>query len=354
MTVATAPVFPSSRVLAGWWKDLAAWEPERLWVGHLLLHRLEAQVDVAKASPLDPVSGFVLETLALQSESSLEALASTLLLPRPFLQRMLEQLNQCSLIRRGEPPQTWRVTEHGTDAMHQGSFVKTQRERRIFHFLQSDQPGNPACFLSVRFAPPFPAAPDHTQAWREVLSALHDCTRQPDTWKEQHQFPLEVREVHFGEDETLPIEEAWQQIAVDQALRLPVVLMEKPAAAGSQLIGLTYQAERWQLQGSDAVFQLGPTWQQVLPEIAADPPLEDWRKAWQEWCRPRSIPINEVQASVLTRAGFRLRVAVPARLVERLQASRSDAVRNEAWVFAGAGRFRAAALLEIVSTRQES
>jgi len=38
----------------------------------------------------------------------------------------------------------------------------------------------------------------------------------------------------------------------------------------------------------------------------------------------------------------------PQRLVDRLRAARSDAVKQEAWVLAGAGRVREAAQVELV------
>jgi len=41
-------------------------------------------------------------------------------------------------------------------------------------------------------------------------------------------------------------------------------------------------------------------------------------------------------------------VRAPHRLIERLRAARSDAIKQEAWLLAGAGRTRTAAQLELL------
>ena len=46
--------------------------------------------------------------------------------------------------------------------------------------------------------------------------------------------------------------------------------------------------------------------------------------------------------------GIHLRVAPPARLLERLRAARSDALKGEAWLLAGEGPVRRAAVVELV------
>jgi hypothetical protein len=49
-----------------------------------------------------------------------------------------------------------------------------------------------------------------------------------------------------------------------------------------------------------------------------------------------------------------LRVLAPGRLIDRLRAARSDALKNEAWLLAGTGRLRAAAVIELVETAQRA
>ena len=66
MSAAPWPAWPTSRVLAGWWPQLAPYRPSGLWVLHLLLHRIEAAVGVARNTPqekLDQAVAAVLRSL---------------------------------------------------------------------------------------------------------------------------------------------------------------------------------------------------------------------------------------------------------------------------------------------------
>src|SRR5262249_59447288 len=65
MTVPPALVFPGGRTLAGWWKQLERWQPQALWCGHLLLHRVEALAAVTRSQPLAPFPRLLLQALAL-------------------------------------------------------------------------------------------------------------------------------------------------------------------------------------------------------------------------------------------------------------------------------------------------
>jgi hypothetical protein len=49
----------------------------------------------------------------------------------------------------------------------------------------------------------------------------------------------------------------------------------------------------------------------------------------------------------LERIDHRLLVYAPPRLIDRLRAARSDAVKQEAWLLAGEGRTRTAAQIEL-------
>ena len=60
MRAAPPLVFPSSRVLAGWWRQLAPFSPQSLTVGHLLLHHVEALVLTAGRKPsAEPFAPFI-------------------------------------------------------------------------------------------------------------------------------------------------------------------------------------------------------------------------------------------------------------------------------------------------------
>jgi hypothetical protein len=60
------------------------------------------------------------------------------------------------------------------------------------------------------------------------------------------------------------------------------------------------------------------------------------------------LPPAEADAAVLRRHDYQLEARLPARLIERLRAARSDVFHGETWLLAGTGRARAAACLKVV------
>jgi hypothetical protein len=87
---------------------------------------------------------------------------------------------------------------------------------------------------------------------------------------------------------------------------------------------------------------------EVLTVLGGEPSADAWRQAWQAWSQTRSLPGGEVDACRLEPSGHRLVVRAPAKLLDRLKAAKSEALKGEAWVLAGAGRVRAAAMLDLV------
>jgi hypothetical protein len=102
------------------------------------------------------------------------------------------------------------------------------------------------------------------------------------------------------------------------------------------------------LQTNEPAFVLGGEGADALPELRQTPDVEAWRRMWRQWCEQRNFPRGEADACVLEPAGAVVRVRPPGRLLERLRAQRSDALKGEAWLLAGEGRVRAAARLEVV------
>src|SRR5262249_54660818 len=137
MTPASPLVFPGSRTLAGWWKQLAYLQPRALWVGHLLLHRVEALAASQLLSRLDSLSLFVLRALALTGGGSLEELDQRLHLGRPLLRQLLRQLEREQLLH-SEGADTWSLTLLGNQGLEQGSYLRIHHGRRTFYFVESE------------------------------------------------------------------------------------------------------------------------------------------------------------------------------------------------------------------------
>src|SRR5262249_54488324 len=98
MTASAPLVFPGSRTLAGWWRQLTPWQPRTWWVGHILLHRIEALVELAPLTSLDPLHRLVLQALTLNGSLPAERLDERLHLGRQLLGRLLCALQADGLV----------------------------------------------------------------------------------------------------------------------------------------------------------------------------------------------------------------------------------------------------------------
>jgi hypothetical protein len=336
MTAAPAPT-PGGRTLLAWWRDLAPLHPVRLWFAHLLLHRVEALTRVARAHPLDPLQLALLRSLSVPASANGTAPpgAGALPLDRQVLDQLLRQLAARGLARSSQD--TWEVTDEGRRALAEGRVVSHALERRVFYFADGDAPHYlPLCAPATSPLEPAP------EGWRFDPAALEECVRRPPEWKARHGFPAEVEGVY----RLAPGAGDWRHVILDRAEQALLVLVEvrgEPA-----LLGFAVRPDGWVLLRDRPVLALGAGWPEVLPGPSAPAPAEDWQHAWQAWCRPRGIPPAEVASCRLEPAGHRLVVHAPRRLVDRLRSARSDAVKGEAWLLAGAGPFRPAALIELV------
>src|SRR5262249_23554003 len=136
--------------------------------------------------------------------------------------------------------------------------------------------------------------------------------------------------------------------------RLPAGLVLTAEAGGERLLGFVVRPEGWTMQTEQPVFALNAAWRDVFPELVQETSEEDWKQAWQAWCQPRGLAGVSGEASSLKPEGHRLIVTVSTRLLERLRSARSDVLRDEAWVLAGKGRVRRAALLKVVEVHPKA
>jgi hypothetical protein len=360
MTVASPLSFPGSRVVAGWWRQLASLQPQAFWIGHFLLQRVEALVEVSRPLPLDPFARLVLQALTLPGSRTPGGLDARLHLGSQVILRVLHRL-EADALARPRTNEEWEVAPLARQALdREGADLPTQ-ERRLFPFvspwLESEGTGRVPHFLdmSATSFPLSPAADDGTFD-PTVLAA---CVERPAEWKQRHAFPADVRAVLMPEPGGSPTPRdsipEWQQVILVRPEHLPAVLVLVPAQAGGErLIGFCVRTESWSLQAPEPAFALGTGWQETFPELAAEFPDEAWRRAWRAWCQPRSVPLAEADACTLERRGCRLHIQAPRRLVDRLRAARSDAFKGEAWLLAGTGSLRMLALLEVLEAEPSS
>ncbi len=354
MTDAAPLAFPGSRTLADWWRQLAAWRPQAFWVAHLLLHRVEVPVRLARSLPLDPLARLVLRAVALEeahaesgSGDRLAALDRYLHVGPSWLAALLGGLRAHGLVwaNGNEPP---RLTALGRQAVAADAHPDLRPERRVFYFAESGRADQPPHFLNLTRAAtaPWPAG----AGWTFDVSVLEACLARAAEWKQRHGFATDVQALVRADTEAVgPASSAWQRIVLDRAEHAVLALLRvSPHEGEARLLGFSAQPDSWALHGDRPALTLAGAGLETFPELAEDPPLEQWRQAWLAWCQPRGFPASEATECGLERQGPRLRVTVPASWLTRLEGHHGDVLRGKAWLLAGEGRIRAAAQLEIV------
>jgi hypothetical protein len=335
MTAAGTWPFPPGRALNGWWRDLSGRKPHQLGYIHLLLHRVEALADVTHTHRPDEF-----ELALLRLACAADGAPDNLRVDRQLLARWLSGLADQGLLR--PRAHGWDLTDAGRAAVTTGAYTQAAAERRTFYFVDQRELQRPAEFLPLtRPALPYPTP--GADFWFDP-HWLEECLHRPPQWKQERRFPADVEAVRGATPAPAPAAPAWREIVLDRPEHLPVALIQ--TAAGVE--GYQAQPEDWKLRADEPAFTLGEGWQAVLPELAAEPPPELWRAAFGAWCRQRSLPPAEADAAVLRRHDYQLEARLPARLIERLRAARSDVFHGEAWLLAGTGRARTAACLKVV------
>jgi hypothetical protein len=323
--------FPGGRAVSAWWRELTPYRPLRFWLAHLRLHRVEALALTARTCPLDALRREVIRSLAAGCRPEG--------LDPGFLSRLTRELTGAGLLAATESGP--RPTDAGRQSLQTGVVTVRNTERREFCFLDNREVGRPPHALRVlrRGTPADPPGP-----WDFDPGLLRSAVRQGERWKEGFGVPADVTDVCLpGSGEA-----DWRSVVLDRAEHLFAAVVEVPAAEGGpRLLGFAARTEGWLLDARHPAIEAGEGWEEALPDLAADPPEEAWRAAWHAWGQPRSLPAAETRACQLEQSGHVLRVSAPPKLIARLRETRSDALKGEAWILAGAGRARAAARVEL-------
>jgi hypothetical protein len=316
-----------------------------LWFAQFPLLRVEALVEEAKSRPLDPLAQAVLRSLKQNTP-----LPTALLDPHLMLQACRE-LADFGLVRHSpgkNSTEFWELTEEGRRAAAAGQFLGHERCRRLFSFVASG-PGGSSQFIPIGPTPfPLPLLGGDFPFRPDTLTA---CLCQPREWKIRNQFPLEVEAFIIGRSDR-PVD--WKEVILVRVELLSLTLVEVGlTAGGGALHGYAVQPDTWLLRHEARVLGLpAAPWPEPLNLFTVDPPLEAWREAWRGWCQPRGVPSVEAADCRLEFTENQLRVHAPPALIERLRATRSDALKGEAWLLAGTGPSRAAAMVVLSEGKQ--
>ena len=346
MSAAFAPSWPGSRVLLGWWRELAGRQPQQMSVGHLLLHRVEALVRIRRSHSLDRWQHALLRVANTRVPCGGEPInfLNDLQIDTQILGQLVRELTVNGLLyRNGEG--LWQMTPAGHRTLESGVLSDTDEERRTFVFADNSTLGLPPHFLPLE-RPLQPILAPEATAYSFDVTHVEACFRQKADWKARHRFPSDVEALLPPRGGDAPVAN-WRRVILDSVAYHSFVFLRVAEANGaSSLLGFPVSPESWTLEAKP-LLALGEGWEEVLPDLTAEPSLELWRQAWRDWSHPRGLPPDEVEACRLERIDHRLLVHAPPRAIDRLRAARSDSVKQEAWLLAGEGRARLAAQIEL-------
>lgn len=349
MSAAFVPSWPGSRVLLGWWRDLARRKPQQLRISRLVLHRVEALVRIARSHPLDRWQRALLSQISTRVPCSGAFTTSftDLQMEVQMLGQLIRELTDGGLLRRNGSG-LWQMTPAGRNALDTGAVAVQVEERRPFRFVDNSAQGRPPHYLPLEQEPARQAGPTAPEAAGCSFTAafLEDCIRQTPEWKKRFRFPADVEALLAPRTDAAPAAN-WRHVILDAVEeRLLVFIQNAQRPTTPLLSGFSVRPEGWVLE-AEPCLQLADGWEEAMPDLAAEPPVELWRQAWQTWSQPRGLPLADVEACRLERLDHRLLVYAPQRLIDRLRTARSDAVKQEAWLLAGEGRTRVAAQIEL-------
>ena len=154
MDRASSLIFPGSRTLAGWWRQLSPFQPLALAIGYAFLHRIEAPVVTLSEEPIDALTHLVLQALTLEEAGSIRLtdLHERMRLPAAVLQRVVAGMQGEGLLDPVKPDR-WQMTERGQHALQNRWIPKRGPQRRVFPFAECMDPAGqrlgPPAFVPI-------------------------------------------------------------------------------------------------------------------------------------------------------------------------------------------------------------
>lgn len=345
MSVVAALRFPSGRAVAGWWRQLRPYEPRSLWIGHLLLHRVEASVEVCRDDPIGPCDAALLMLLKTRGPAPVAELAERLFIDTPLARRQLGALRSRAWVAFAQDDRC-ELTASGRVVCETRSYRSRDRERRAFYFLEPDRLLSAPAFLALESdrGAAWAGGPE----WRFDPRELEACVQRSPDWKKRHGFPTDVVAIEgSGGIPSDPPVAIWQDVIIHQPARLSAALIVTGDGNRAQCLGFAFQEQGWRLEAREPAFRLGATWAETFPELAEPIALDDWRHAWQEWLRSRGVVAEESSSCRLERSGHQLQMYARVTFLERLRSALRPAVQGDIWLLAGNGRFREAVHVQL-------
>jgi hypothetical protein len=349
MSGAAALAFPGSRTLASWWRQLAPYQPLRLWVGHLIVHRVEALALVRKPQTVDALNGLLLGALDLaqkrgrrDGQDLVGDVDAQLGLGRSLVVQALRRLEADGLVANGAAG--WSLTPRGQEARH-GQYAAWLWERRTFCFAErEDRAGHAAALLHFLSLHPLTAAWSPSEAKAFDPGCLRDAARRSDEWKTRFGFPPDVADIVTDPRDPPPAAShlippyEWQCVPVDRPARGLVVLSED---AGGSLLGFAARQQGWHLSAEAPIFRIAAG-REVFPTLP-EPTREQGQAACRAWGQQKGLGDATGGAVEVDPAHGRMLL----KSVDLPEAVRKELRKGETWLLIGEGLLRAAVRLEL-------
>ena len=342
MTLSRPAAFPGGRVLAGWWKHLATWRPQSLWIGSISLERVEALCSVHQLEPLAPLEYAILNNLEIPT--SAEVLNQRLGVGQFLTGRVLAKLDEKkAVVRNG---QEWALTDLGMQARRNNSLPGRRVERRSFWFVADLEDAASQAFLT----PAIPGAFEPVESNRfnrgSLEALLVSAERKPE-WKKRRGFPLDVESIVAPDPAQGAIDlSAWEKLVIVHPYRLQAALITYTRDSGAQAVAaFSYQEHGWALAAAP-VFDVEAGWNELFPTLKLDPDEDVLTDAWRRWLAQRGLTDQTLDHYQLIRHAERVGVVPPADFPDVLGAPRGDLARGEAWLILQEGPLRRAMPLQ--------
>jgi hypothetical protein len=342
MTLGSTPLLPGSRVLAGWWSALAHWQPAALWFCRLQLCHIEAPVTVLRTRALDNFERALLRVLTSGAAASLEQLSRSLYLGTSLLTALIRRLQRDGLVACMEG--AYSLTPAAASALADGACEQRHAERRVFHFLLSEDHAVPPHYLALQAMTCTAAVAD--DRWNFDPASLESAIAQADDWKRKHGFPQTVRSlVDWRSAGSTPSADAgrWRSVILARPEQLCAVLVK--ASDAERILALQVVEDGWQLLAGQPVFESASGWRELFPEVSEDDGGETWRQAWLDWCAIRHIAHDDAIAVEVKLEGISLGIRGPDDVISRISGQFDH--QADAWLLAGSGRLRRMARLKL-------
>jgi hypothetical protein len=344
MTFPKPAAFPGGRVLAGWWKQLATWRPQSLWIGSIALERVEALCSVHQDEPLGPLDDVLLANLEVPTAA--EVLNQRLGVGQVLLARMLAKLeHKKAVVRNG---QGWSLTELGARARQCHMLTGRSVERRSFWFVADLEGSAPQAFVTPANPGAFQAV-ESTRFNRGSLEALLESVERKTEWKIARGFPLEVESIVAPEPASATNDlAAWEKIVIVHPYRLQAALISYRRDKGELAVAaFPYQEHGWAL-GASPVFDVEASWNELFPNLQMEPGEAVVTEAWRRWLAQRGMTDQSLDHYQLITRAERIGVVPTTDLPDGLGAPRGDLARGEAWLILQEGPLRRAMPMELV------